>query len=272
MRKPTLRIWQLHVDVAWFVDNVRIYICRFPSLAETGLPLYGLPPSLLSLVLSQLEVGTTQRDLAFLLGLGHMRRVVRVLRDLKQRDLLIQREMHWQIVVEENHERVEFASQATLAVLQLPAHCQLLWQSGSAMCYPLPASIARESRADIVVHDIAIGGGQLVLARRREAEICFACLLLWFFGSRVMPYTYLGAALNRRAPADVGKEERLQRAVALLEQDVAGILFFPLAETVQVEEDRPLGCHPACGCTRFARRIHAKKASTAADLGIEEAA
>jgi hypothetical protein len=249
--QPLLRLKR---HVVWRAEASRLYICHSQSLDEAGLPTQGLPSALLDLVLGQLHVGTTQRDLLFLLGREHQRKARKLLDDLEVHSLLDTVALRLQELPAA--ERLEVAWSECPDLLTLPMSCRVLVQSGTAARYPLPATLALRVLPEVQVHDIAIGGGQLVLAHRRTSAACSACLLLWFFGSRLLPLSFTGACLNGRDEASCSRGHRVDEALDRLDDERLSVILYFANGEADVVVDYPPGPHPACACAAFGQRPH----------------
>jgi hypothetical protein len=275
MTVPTPRtaptVLRLRPDVAWHAEVGRLYVCHSRSLGETGLPTQGLPPALISLMLMQLRVGTTHRDLLFLLGRAHHRRARRLLGELERQGLV----ETYAPTYEPGPavDRLQVRWHDVPVALPWPRRCRVLVQSGSADRHPLPATLAGRLAPEVHVHDLALGGGQLVLARRHDSDACMACLLLWFFGSRLLPLSYLSACLNASEDvADAATRERhVEAALTLLRTHPSAIAFAGHADRDPAHEPvmvRPPGRHPACACAAFGARATRGAWSSLRDDGL----
>lgn len=249
-RLHKLAVVQLRQEAGCCIDAGRVYVARAPRLEELGLSTRGLPAALLRWVVAQLRIGTTSHDLLFVCGRAWFRKVVQFLEELHQHSLLDERTLTLDSSGEYGPFSHCYGTDGLPDAMTLPAGCPLLIQSGSLSTLALPASLARCAQPQLSVLAIGVAGGHVLLARRRGAEPCLACLALWFMGSRALPLSFIQASLEA-PPAEVGNavdDDRLASAIARATKLGCGILFFPAGARTEVLADTPPGRHPACSC------------------------
>ncbi|CUA96534.1 hypothetical protein [Thiomonas bhubaneswarensis] len=250
-----IEILRLRDGTSWYADSGRVYLCQ-GNLCEIGLPTHGLPPALLQLLMLQLRAGSTHQDLLFLFGRHFHRRARRVIADLEDRQVL-----RWETVQCNRFEcrdarPFELVLEGSPDAVSLPSRCEIFVHSGAAATYTLPATLSKRVGAKLTLHDVDLGTGYLIVARRADSEVCMACQLLWFFGSRLLPLSFLGACLSvPSSGAQTVDHYRARVSLALTEMrdEEALLIYFPDDVPACASIDRPRARHPACGCTRFSR-------------------
>jgi hypothetical protein len=240
---------RLRNEVGWSIDADRIYIARPPQLEEIGLPMHGMPPALVRLLFHQLRIGTTNSDLIFLYGRIFFRKVRKVLQELRGRSLMETDGLR--LTIAAGNELVFKAPETgTPMHITVPDQPRLLIQAGPLAQFSLPATLIRKADWATVIFDIGVAGGHLVLAHTRGSRSCLSCLALWFFGSRVLPLSFLSASLNEpeRRALGCAPMDRIQIAHQYLKPGESSILYFPRTANGKVVLDVPPGRHPACRC------------------------
>ena len=250
-----IEVLRLKEGTSWYVDAGRVYLCE-GELREVGLPTHGLPPVLLQLLMLQLRTGSTHQDLLFLLGRHFHRRARRVVADLDERQALRRETVRCDRFERRDASPFLLFLDSSPAAVSLPSRCEVFVHSGAAANYALPASLAKRVGAQLTLHDIDLGTGHLIVARRADASVCVACQLLWFFGSRLLPLSFLGACLSATPSSTHAASHhhaRIKLALAEMRDEGALLIFCPDGTTARVSVDRPRTRHPACGCGRFSR-------------------
>ncbi len=208
----------------------------------------GVDPQIVRFVMTQLCAGTTRHDFLYLLGRSILRRMDQLIMELEENELLDFKTLSANYSgVHENSVYMDFPSGKIIF-----PESEVFVFSGECHSHLLPATIERMAAPRRVIYDLKVAGGYLVLARARNADFCFLCMLLWFLGGRSLPSSFLGANLNCGNYSGKLRKSRIDGAFNEVRKHSSIMMYYPDMDDAPIV-CTPRGAHPACACSSFRR-------------------